>query len=327
MRHLSSALAAAMLIVATAPASASTYIALGDSITFGETDLNYVQSYGVRSYVSGFANYLAARNGGVAPAVINLAIDGETTGSFTSNVGRTPPVAGRTDQPLQLENLDYTGDQVAQGTLFAQTVQTQAAAQNPVTTISVTLGFNNLAALAGTNPSDATVQTTLATYQTQYAGILSTIRSTAPAASLYLLGYYNPFPADPASPAAPLFNTYGTELNGIIQSLAGQFGATYVDVAPGFVGREAELTYLDEQPHGFFRTGTFSGTEPIGNVHPNDAGYAVITQRLDAAAAGGVPEPASWSLMLVGFGAVGFALRRRAADRSAHVAPMRPAII
>ena len=193
MRHHSSALAAASLLLVAGPASASTYIALGDSITFGETDLNYAQ----------------------------------------------------------------------------------------------------------------------------YAGILSNIASTAPGASVYLLGYYNPFPADPTSPGAPLFNTYGTELNGIIQSLAGQFGATYVDVAPAFVGREAELTYLDDQPHGFVRTGAFGGTEPIGNVHPNAAGYAVITQRLDAAATGAVPEPSSWVMMLVGFAVVGSATRSR---RQASVA-------
>ncbi len=66
-------------------------MALGDSITFGETDLNYVQSNGDRGYVSLFANTLAARNGGVRPAVFNLAIDGETASSFMTNAGRDKP--------------------------------------------------------------------------------------------------------------------------------------------------------------------------------------------------------------------------------------------
>ena len=56
--------------------------------------------------------------------------------------------------------------------------------------------------------------------------MLSDVRSLAPTASLYLLGYYNPFPADPASPAAPIFTAGGTVLNDIIQSLATQFDAT-----------------------------------------------------------------------------------------------------
>ena len=99
------AMAAPLLIQ---PAHAGpVYVALGDSITFGETDLNYVQSTGDRGHVGSFANTLAAQNGGVRPTVLNLAIDGETASSFMTNAGRTPPVMGRGDAPLQLENLNY----------------------------------------------------------------------------------------------------------------------------------------------------------------------------------------------------------------------------
>ena len=87
--------------------AAPTYIGLGDSITFGETDLNYVQSYGDRGNVGDFANIIGSRTG-TRPNVINLAIDGETASSFMSNAGRTPPVVGRGDSPLLLENLNYT---------------------------------------------------------------------------------------------------------------------------------------------------------------------------------------------------------------------------
>lgn len=317
MRKISAVLAATITLVLANPASASTYVALGDSITFGETDLIYRQSNGdrdatgPRGYVSGFADYLATRNNGARPTVLNFAIDGETTGSFVTSAGRTPPVAGRGDQPLQLENLNYDGDQRAQGNLFAQAVATQNAAQNPVTDISVTLGFNNLAALASLPTAQALAAAlgALAQYRTEYTGILFNIRSLTPGANLYLLGYYNPFPADPGSPGAPIFNAYGTQLNSIIQGLAVQFGAKYVDTATPFIGREAELTYLDEQPHGYFRDGLFPGVEPIGNVHPNAAGYAVITQQLINASA--VPEPASWVMMVLGVGGVGLVMRRR----------------
>lgn len=67
----------------TASAS-SVYVGLGDSITFGETDLSYVTSYGDRGYVADFASKLASQNGGTAPMVVNLAIDGETAASFMS---------------------------------------------------------------------------------------------------------------------------------------------------------------------------------------------------------------------------------------------------
>jgi len=52
--------------------AAPVYVALGDSITFGETDLNYVQSSGDRGYVGLFADTLASRNGGTRPTVVDL---------------------------------------------------------------------------------------------------------------------------------------------------------------------------------------------------------------------------------------------------------------
>ncbi len=303
-------LVAAAMVSAT-PALASSYIALGDSITFGETDLVYQQSYGMRGYVDDIANYLAVRDGGKRPNVVNLAIDGETTGSFIDNSGRTPPVAGRGDVPLQLENLNYTTFASPQATLFADAVNRLDAAGDPVKTITVTLGFNNLAALAAM-PADqalAAAPGVLDLYAAQYRTILTDIRGLTPGADLYLLGYYNPFPADPSSPAAPLFNAYGMQLNGIIKDLAGQFGAHYVDTAAAFLGREAELTYLDEQPAGYVRSGAYGGVEPIGDVHPNEAGYSVIARQIEASSA--VPEPATWAMMLLGFGLVGGAVRYR----------------
>lgn len=102
-------LGALVLTATISPAQpvAAVYIALGDSITFGETDLEYVPSFGDRGYVGLYADRLASRNGGDRPKVINLAIDGETSASFTSGVGRTPPVEGRTDAILAAQNRNY----------------------------------------------------------------------------------------------------------------------------------------------------------------------------------------------------------------------------
>ena len=95
------------LIGSGTAAAAPVYVGLGDSITFGETDLSYVPSYGDRGYVGKFADTLASRNGGTRPTVFNLAIDGETAASFMSGAGRTPPVVGRTDIPLAQQNLNH----------------------------------------------------------------------------------------------------------------------------------------------------------------------------------------------------------------------------
>lgn len=303
-----------------APAwAASTYVALGDSITFGETDLRYVPSAGDRGYVALFANQLAAANGGVRPGVVNLAIDGETSSSFFSGYGRTPPVQGRGDAPLQAENVNYTSPAQTQAQLFDATVRREQAAGNSVDTVTVTLGFNELAALASLPPQTGldAIASTLARYRVTYAAVLGDIRSLLPDADLYLVNYYNPFPADPGSPAAPIFNAGGDALNATIQGLAAQFGARYVDEASSFVGHEAEYTYLDDQPHGATVPDPYGGVLPIGNVHPNAAGYAAIAAQL---VPGAVPEPAPWTMMIGGFGLVGAALRRR---RAAPPGPAR----
>jgi len=306
----------ATLAVPSASA-APVYVALGDSITFGETDLNYVQSSGDRGYVGLFANTLAFRNGGVRPAVFNLAIDGETASSFVTNAGRTPPALGRGDSPLQLENLSYgNSNALSQSQLFANTVAAQQAAGNTVGTVTVTLGFNELAALAPMQNTPAAetaaiaqIPSTLSAYRTSYASVLTQVRSLAPNASLYLLGYFNPFPADPASPAAPVFNAGGVALNGVIQNLAAQFGGIYVDNAAPFVGHEAQYTYQALQPAGSSVGGPFGGILPVGNVHPNALGYSVIAADVAAAT---VPEPASWIVLAAGLGALlGLTARRR----------------
>ncbi len=309
---------AAPFALAGGATAAPTYIALGDSITFGETNLQYVQSFGDRGYVGDFADILASRNG-VRPNVVNLAIDGETASSFVTNMGRTPPVVGRGDSPLQLENLNYNNSNaISQNTLFANTVAAQNAAGNAISTISITLGFNELAALSPMHNTPAAeaaaiaqIPSTLAANQANYSDVLTQVRNLAPNANLYLLGYFNPFPADPASPAAPIFNVGGSQLNAIIQGLAAQYGGAYVDTFTPFVGNEATYTFEGIQPAGSSVSDPFGGVLPIGNVHPNHLGYSVIAAQL--AAAHPIPEPAGWA----GLVAIGGILRRRPAKTTA----------
>jgi lysophospholipase L1-like esterase len=316
-----------MLVLESAASAAPVYIALGDSITFGETDLNYVQSYGDRGYVGDFASYLASQNGGVRPSVINLAIDGETASSFVTNAGRTPPVVGRGDAPLQTENQNYNNSTaISQSQAFANEVAGQVAAGNAISTISLTLGFNELAALAPTQNTPAAeaaavaqLPATLAAFRANDTAVLNQIRTLAPNATLYLNGYYNPFQVDPSSPAAPVFAAGGTELNSVIQSLAAQYGGIYVDNATPFQGNEAAYTYQAALPAGSSVSGAYGGTLPIGDVHPNAVGYQVIANDMEAATVTGatgagtaVPEPATWAVLLTGLMiAGGVSLRRR----------------
>jgi lysophospholipase L1-like esterase len=281
------------------------YVALGDSITFGETNLHYVKSYGDRGYVGDYANYLGHHNG-TRPKVVNLAIDGETASSFMTGHGRTPPVKGRGDVPLARENLHYDpGPLVTQAHRFHSAVANQHAAGNPIKNVTMTLGFNGLAALASLPEHKALKQIgpELANYKQHYSSVLSDVRQHLPHANLYLLNYYNPFPADPSSPAAPIFAAGGAQLNAIIKQMAARYGAFYVDTHAPFVGHEGQYTYEGVLPAGATVPGPYGGILPIGDVHPNALGYRVIAQQIIAARRGqaaAVPEPSSWGLLGAG---------------------------
>jgi len=63
------------------------YLALGDSSAFGETNRTQNPSNGDRGYVRPFADYLGSVYG-TRPTVVNLAINGETSGSYFAGSGR-----------------------------------------------------------------------------------------------------------------------------------------------------------------------------------------------------------------------------------------------
>ena len=302
-RRISWALAVALCgtITAGVATAGSTYIALGDSLTFGETDLIYRQSYGDRGYVSLVADSLAGQNGGVRPNVINLAIDGETSASFTTASGRVPPVTGRTDAILANENLNYAGATgVSQATMFQQMVASQKAMGNTVSTVSITMGDNDLFTLfnsAGFTPGSAVdpmLASTLATYKTNFTGIMSLIRGLLPNATIDVVGGYNPFPADPTNTFGPLAASAGVQFNNTAQSIAAQFGARFIDTATPFMGHEVAYTYQAGLPQNSVVGGTYGGSLPLGDVHPNALGYSVIANAIT------VPEPSS--LVLFGLG-------------------------
>ena len=110
-----------------------------------------------------------------------------------------------------------------------------------------------------------------------------------------------------------------------ITGITGTFnGSTITGLAPGFMGAN-NLFYLDGP---FFVDGNGLGfTTAAGvsanlfvtngtNYRVNTQGAGLLTGLVTARAtpvsvAAAVPEPATWAMMLIGFGAVGVALRRR----------------
>lgn len=294
------AFTATMSLARPASAGSMTYVSLGDSVAFGETTFQNNPSAGNRGYAKMYNEYLGSQNGGVNPKLVNLAIDGETSNSFSTASGRVPPVAGITDQMLAGYNTHYTNTpNESQNIKFFQVIGNQLAQGNTISNITVSLGGNDLFALAsapgfqGSTPASQQMQLTaaLGTFASNYTSLLGEIKALVPNAKVSLLGEYNPFPATPNSPYAPFAAPAIQALNAVIKGLAQQSGATYVDTYTPFVGKESALTYITAIP---------------GDVHPNAAGYAAITGQLEA-----VPEPSTLAILGLGLAAIAVKARRR----------------
>jgi lysophospholipase L1-like esterase len=297
------AISATVLLAQPAGAGTMTYLALGDSLAFGETTFTQNPSNGDRGYVADYANFLATQNGGVAPNVVSLGIDGETTSSFLTGTGRVISIAGMTDQQLAAWNTNYTNPAVSQNQMMQQEILSAQAAGNPVGVVTISLGANDLFKLAA-DPTflaatPAVQQQMLAATLNQvgstYAVMLAEIHALDPTAKVYAVGEYNPFPATPSNPLNAFAATAIQGLNASIQSVAGKWGATYVDTYTPFVGNEAQYTYMTVVP---------------GDVHPNALGYSVIAQQLINATP--APEPSTLAVLGLGFAALAATARHRA---------------
>jgi lysophospholipase L1-like esterase len=269
-----------------------TYLALGDSIAFGETNI-IPTSFGDQGYVKLYADFLATQNAGVRPDVINLAIPGETSTSFLTGIS-SPGFA--VHSLLDSVNLNYQGNPLeSQNSLMLNRIASERSAGHVISTVSFALGTNDLRPFELANPDffslpplqqAALVNGFFATLTTNYITTLSEIRTALPDARLLLLNYYNPNaifgPADVFNIIDAQFDAGQTE---VIDGLATPFDARVVDIHTPFVGHEADLTYILS-----------------GDVHPNALGYGVIADRMISAT---VPEPSTVALLVSGLIALG----------------------
>lgn len=284
-----------LLTAAFAPparAQQTNYLALGDSYAFGYTTrFGTPISLGDQGYVAPFADFLATRYG-VRPTVTNLAVPGETSATFFSSP--TSPLNGR------IYNLNYgPGSTVSQSSRLAQYIADQQALGRPINTITTQLGGNDILDVLATPgfaglpvpQQQALLGVAFATIQANYTSLLTTLRTAAPQADLFLVGYPDPFAGlGAANPTGGLSTILTLQSNALYAGLASAFNARFVETYTAFVGNELSYTFIaSEDPPA-------SGNP---NYHPNATGYGVIARQIITAAAE-VPEPGSLLLLACG---------------------------
>ena len=325
------------LIGPAADAAPTTYIALGDSVAYGETTFpNVPMDPANLGYVGKFA--ASSAFGAPAPTVFNLAVVGESTATFfaggvdTSAGITTPAVPVVPGEPAYHLNTHYPVPSIPPGdpgvtptTQNGLLVSTLIQAGRSVGTITVQLGANDLYQTAfapgflGLPPAQQQAQL-IQTYQTigsNVGALLGELSVLAPQAHVYVMGYFNPYPAsyatDPSNPYFPVAGLAGSlisQLNATLDQVVGHFdphNVTFVDPSAAFVGHEEAYTHIGDflQPN--------SNPLTFNNFHPNDAGYAAIAASLEAAA---VPEPSAMLSLTIGLAGLVGAGRRRSRRRA-----------
>lgn len=159
-----------------------------------------------------------------------------------------------------------------------------------------------------------------------------------------LVGNYQPASGYPIPGAHPSGYTQISEIYGVNEFIEHAF-VSYACMNVSCTDRQSN-TYVQANLQSFTRTDLINSFDPLAQASfdPSQFSYAGGTFRLGSpdgqtnifdtygefrvtgltisAIADSVPEPSTWLMMLLGFGALGFSLRRR---RRIHVVPLQAA--
>jgi lysophospholipase L1-like esterase len=286
-------------VLALAPAAGAstlggTYLALGDSLTYGFHQAQFEEELSKgnvepatfdEGYVDDFAAVLKLANPGLQ--VINDGCPGETSETFIKGSGIPPAfgsfcAGGPHGTPFPYSFLHHPYSTTSQ---LSDALSILASNHN-VSPISLDIGANDvLQFLETTCGFPATDTCTPAQVTAEYehiasnvASILAQLRAAAPHAQIVVIGNYNPFPT-----VTPNGDQQLAELNGLLaKTTAKVSGASFTSVEPAF------------NPSGFFGGpesgdiptvckftamcpgGTFNPASPEADIHPTKLGYQVM---------------------------------------------------
>ena len=173
-------------------------------------------------------------------------------------------------------NQNYTDTTTSQNSMMLSTIANAQKSGDPINTVSVQLGANDLFAATATPgffsmtaaQQTGLVEQAIETAATNVASILKEIKADLPNANVLVMGYYNPYAAVPSNPLSAVAAPAVQGLDAGLKAVADAIGDRYVDTYTPFLGNEAQYTYIAS-----------SGTQY--NVHPNDQGYQVIANQME----------------------------------------------
>jgi lysophospholipase L1-like esterase len=293
------AAAAALGVLAMAPAAGavnlgSTYLALGDSLTYGFHQAKFEEELSkgevnAATFNDGYVDDFSAVLKLVRPKlqVINDGCPGETSETFIHGSGITGFCAGGpTGTPFPDSFLHHPYS--AGGSQLADALSILASNPN-VSPISVDIGANDvlqfLKSTCGFPANTCTEEQIIGEYfhiAGNLESILSQLRAAAPHAEIVVIGNYNPFPTVQAAPGG---DAALKGLNEILAQATGKTpGASFTSVepafnAPGFFGgfeKEAGDIPIICKFTAMCPGGTFNPASPEADIHPTKLGYSVM---------------------------------------------------
>lgn len=251
-------------------------LALGDSIAFGQDETLVAEilsgTYAPENFAKGFVDLFEARLATLSVGIdtINYSCPGETTATFVAGGCWLRSTFG----PVPLHD-DYS---VATSQLEVA-LEFLREHRGEVSPVTLTLGSNDflvpfLIVCRGQLDcftQNFSVPDILAQARVNLVGILTALRKAAPETEIIMLAYYNPFGLDPGL-LGLVSNEIVTGLNEVITEVAAAKGARVADAfTPINLGPQPETLCALTLVCAF------------GDVHPTEAGHAVIAERFWAA--------------------------------------------